>query len=87
MTLRTQAEETHRKSEEKFAKVFLSSPTAIAISRMRDGCLIDVSRAYEKLFKCRREEAIGHATVELGSWDDPEDRKKLLHPEGNYETC
>ena len=78
MTLHKQAEETHWKSEEKFAKIFRSSPTAIAITKMSNGCLIDVNQAFEKLFGCRREEVIGRTSVELGMWYDPKDRERLL---------
>ena len=78
MTARRWAEESLKRSEDKFAKVFQSSPTAIAISRMRDGYLIDVNQAYEKLFGYRREEVIGRTSTELGSWEDAEDRKGLL---------
>jgi len=74
---RKKAEEERRKSEEKFSKVFRSSPAAITITRLSDGLLIDANEALLKLLKYRREEIIGHTAAELHIWADYEDRMRL----------
>ncbi|MRR36532.1 PAS domain S-box protein, partial [bacterium] len=78
ITERRQVEEALRRSEEKFSKVFRSSPAAIAITRLRDGLLIEANAALLKLLKYTREEIIGHTTAELSIWADYEDRTRLL---------
>src|SRR6266480_4063587 len=47
--------------EERFAKVFRSSPDAMLIIRRRDSCIIDVNERWQTIFGYRREEAIQHA--------------------------
>jgi PAS domain S-box-containing protein len=74
ITARKRAEESLRKSEEKFAKAFRCSPVAIAVTRLSDGRVIEVNEAMLKLLHFRRNEVIGHTTLELGIWVDVNDR-------------
>ncbi len=67
-----------RLTEEKFAKVFNSSPDAIAISLLADGRYIDVNSAFERIIGYARDEAIGRSSPDLGIWVDPEERRHLL---------
>jgi PAS domain S-box-containing protein len=76
VTARTQAEEALRRSEEKFAKSFHSSPVAMSLSSMAEGRLIDVNRAFEMLLGRKREEIVGKTSVELG-FIEPEERALL----------
>ena len=55
-------------SERHFAKIFLASPVAIGISRIRGGHFLDVNQAFERLYGYRREEIIGHTSTELQLW-------------------
>ncbi len=48
ITARKRAKEALRESEEKFSKIFYSSPVPIAISRVSDGCYVDVNDAFFK---------------------------------------
>ncbi|MEW6160656.1 MAG: PAS domain S-box protein, partial [Verrucomicrobiota bacterium] len=73
VTARKQAEAELRSSEERFAKVFRSSPVAIAISTVEDGCLIDLNEAYRKMFGYERAEMVGRNAAEL-IWVDPKRR-------------
>src|SRR5512134_2910400 len=66
-----------RRSQELLAKLFRSSPAAIALVRQPDGVLIDVNDAYERLFGWTRAEAIGQSTAALRVWVDPEDRTRF----------
>ncbi|MBS1857363.1 MAG: PAS domain S-box protein [Acidobacteria bacterium] len=65
------AEARLRESEEKFATVFRSNPTAMAISDPREGSrVIDVNDAFEKITGYRRDEAVGRTSVEKWFWLD-----------------
>jgi PAS domain S-box-containing protein len=58
---------TERKqAEEHFSSAFHSSPTAITITRLKDGRVIDVNQAWCELFGYTREQAIGRSSLELG---------------------
>jgi PAS domain S-box-containing protein len=62
ITERKWAEEALRKSEEKFATAFRSSPIAIAVTRLRDGCILDANEAMLKLLHFTADEAIGRSS-------------------------
>jgi PAS domain S-box-containing protein len=75
---RQQVVEILRKSEDKFAKVFHSNPAAIAISKIDDACFIDCNESLEKILGYSREELIGRSPIELGIWENPEDRTLFI---------
>lgn len=64
-------------SEERFSKAFNFSPYPMSITTLKDGRYIDVNNSYLELLGCRREEIIGHKTVEL-FWLSEEDRKIIF---------
>ena len=49
-------------SRELLEKLFRNSPAAIRLVRLRDGVMLDVNEAYERMFGWRREEVIGCST-------------------------
>jgi PAS domain S-box-containing protein len=74
ITARKAAEEELRNSEDKFQKAFMSSPVAIAITLLENGCILDTNDAFANLFGWTREEVIGRTSLEIGNWTRPEDR-------------
>ncbi len=72
------AERALRSSEEKFSKVFRSSPDWIAITTLSDGRFIDVNDAFLRITGYEREEVIGRTFAELGLWVDSDGRTKLV---------
>ena len=79
ITERKRAEAALRKSEEKFAKAFLSSPAAVALSDFNDdGRFVDVNETFELVNGYRRDEAIGRTALELGMWADVADFDKCV---------
>ncbi len=72
------AEEALRRSEEKFSKIFRSSPDWMAISTLEDGRLIDVNDAFLRITGYSRDEVIGRTSAQLGLWVDPEERKRVV---------
>jgi PAS domain S-box-containing protein/putative nucleotidyltransferase with HDIG domain len=75
---RKRAEESLRKSEEKFTKAFRASPTIVVITRAGDGCFIEVNESFEKIMGYTREEALGHTSLELGLFVNPAERERLV---------
>ena len=67
-----------RQSEEKFRRIFNTSPVAIAIASLEEGRLIDANRAYWKLTGLDPDDAIGKTTVELESWSSAAERQEFV---------
>jgi diguanylate cyclase (GGDEF)-like protein/PAS domain S-box-containing protein len=86
VTERKRAETALRQSEERFARVFHSSPDAIVISRLSDGTYIDANEAWERLCGYPRDEVIGRRSTELGIWVQPRDRERLMVHLANNRT-
>ena len=72
------AEEALRKSEEKFAMVFRSSPIALAIIRASDYRFMDANPGHFLLSGYTREEVIGRTSAELRLFVDPAQREELI---------
>jgi two-component system, cell cycle sensor histidine kinase and response regulator CckA len=77
ITERTQYEEILRQSEEKFSAIFQASPDAIILSRLHDEMILDVNESFTRITGFTAEEVVGKTSVEIGLWDDINDRAKL----------
>jgi PAS domain S-box-containing protein len=73
-----QAEASRTLSEEKFAKVFRSSPIAFSITTVAEGLFIDVNEAFERRYGYSRKELVGRTVFDIGVWDNPGDRAQML---------
>jgi len=73
-----EAEGGRRISEEKFQKVFRASPIAFSITTIDEGRFLDVNAAFETRYGYCRAEVIGHTVFELGIWDGPSDRVRMV---------
>jgi len=73
-----QSEESRELSEEKFTKVFRSSPIAFSITTVDDGRFIDVSEAFERRYGYARTELLGRTVFDVGIWGDSRERKHML---------
>ncbi|MCW2118386.1 PAS domain S-box protein [Flavobacterium sp. 7A] len=65
-------------SEEKFKKIFLTSPDLVTITQIDDGMYIDVSENFIQISGYTREEIIGKTSNELNIWSDPKDRIRMI---------
>ena len=77
-TALAQSEGIRRASEEKFQKVFRSSPVAFSITTLNEGRFVDVNAVFEIRYGYSRTELIGHTIHELAIWEDPADRTFMI---------
>jgi PAS domain S-box-containing protein len=73
-----QAEESRELSEEKFTHVFRSSPIAFSITTVNEGRFLDVNEAFERRYGYARSELLGSTVLDVGIWDDPSERPRML---------
>lgn len=77
-TALAQSEDSRRSTEDKFQKVFRSSPIPFSITTLKDGRFMDVNAAFERRYGYTRAEVLGHTVHELRIWEDPGDRELML---------
>lgn len=77
-TDRKLSEAALRESEERFRKVFQSSPVAICITTLEEGRLLDANYAYWDLTGYDPETSIGRDATQLKMWDIPEERQEFV---------
>ena len=73
-----QSEADRRASEEKFQKIFHSSPIAFSITTLEEGRFLEVNRAFEGRYGYSRREILGRTIQDLRIWEDPADRRLLV---------
>ena len=78
ITDQKKAEETSRQTEEKFYKVFATTPDCIAITRLADGIIGDVNMGFEGITGWLRDEVIGRMTRDINFWVDPAERNRVV---------
>ncbi len=69
-----------RQAEEKFHKIFMTTPNCIAISRIDDGKIMDVNNVFEDIVGWKRELVIGtHSTgAPVRFWVDLSEREFMI---------
>jgi len=75
---RIRIEKKMKADEERFYKVFRSSPAPTYISTIDDGRYIDINDSGLSLLGYAHHEIIGHTVRELSIWENYKDRKPLL---------
>jgi PAS domain S-box-containing protein len=69
---------TVRDSEERFHTAFQTSPDAISINRLADGCFLEVNDGFEQLLGRKRADVIGRTSEDLAIWSDLSARRMLF---------
>ncbi|MFS8120772.1 MAG: response regulator, partial [Microcoleus sp.] len=67
-----------RLSEEKFAKAFRSSPNPITITRLKDGCYLEINEAFCQTIGYSAAEILARTALALNLWESREARTKLF---------
>ncbi|HXJ29580.1 MAG TPA: response regulator [Gemmatimonadales bacterium] len=83
---RRRAEEELRQSEERFSRVFRSSPVGIVITTLDDGRYLDANDAFLTLLGRTRDQVQGKTTIELGVWRDAAERTRMVEALGTHGT-
>ena len=78
ITARKKAEDALKMSESKFSKAFQASPAALSITSLEEGRFIEVNDLFLAITGFSRDNIIGHTTLELGFYVDPEERRNLV---------
>jgi|WetSurMetagenome_2_1015567.scaffolds.fasta_scaffold00094_8 two-component system, cell cycle sensor histidine kinase and response regulator CckA len=78
ITERKQAEEMSRLSEEKFSKIFMTTPDCIAITRMKDGKIMDVNPSFKEFWGWERNEVVGRTSLDINFWVDQAERARMV---------
>jgi len=75
---RRQVEAELRQSEEKFSKAFRASPSAILISTLASGRIIEVNDSFLQLYGGDLDSVVGRTAKDLNLWAAPEYRAEML---------
>lgn len=78
ITERKLAEGALKQSEEKFRVSFMTSMDAFYWSTLEDGKIIEVNPVFKEVWGYTREEVIGRTSLQLGLYQDPNDRAKMI---------
>ncbi|PKO48646.1 MAG: hypothetical protein CVU31_04045, partial [Betaproteobacteria bacterium HGW-Betaproteobacteria-4] len=62
-------------SETRYRTAFETTLDAIAITRLQDGVYLEVNQAFLDMSGYARHELIGHSSLEISIWANPEDRQ------------
>ena len=72
------AAEALREGEERYRAAFQMNLDSIDICHLEDGKFVDVNDAFLHNLGFERDEVIGHTALELGIWENPADRQKMI---------
>ena len=67
-----------KQSEESYRTILRTAPYSIAISRISDGCYLEVNKAFCRRTGYSREEALGRTPFDLNLYKNPSDRERMI---------
>lgn len=74
---RKHSEQALRESEERFSSFFALSPEPFVVARYPNGEYLQVNEAWERMFGYRQAEVAGRSALDIGLWENPDDRSRL----------
>lgn len=77
ITERKRTEAILRESQQRFSKIFHSSPIGISVSRLADNRIVDINEAGLNILGYDREEIIGNSHLSLSSWGGLSKREEV----------
>jgi PAS domain S-box-containing protein len=78
ITDRKHTMEALKQSEEKFSKLFETSPIWTCLTTLDTGVFLEANQAFFKVTGWRKEEVIGRKATEIGLWIDPAERQIVV---------
>ncbi len=81
------AQESLRKSEERYRTAFQMTMDAVALNRIADGTYVDCNLAFQTMTMYTRDEIMGRTSAELGIWTDPLDRTRMIETVKSGKVC
>jgi PAS domain S-box-containing protein len=78
LTERYRIEKTLRESEEKYSKVFHTSPYAITLNEVKTGNFIDANNAFYQISGYSKEEIKAHPEIGKSIWVDDNERLEVM---------
>ena len=79
--------EALRATEIRYRTAFQMNLDSVDICHKEDGTFIDVNDAFLRITGFERDEVIGHTAQEIGIWDNPQDRQKLIEALSLTSSC
>jgi PAS domain S-box-containing protein len=77
-TERALADSALKESEKKFSNLFNYSPLVHAVTELSTGIYLEVNDKFLTTLQYSRQEIVGHSSLDLSIWADPEDRKRIV---------
>lgn len=74
---KTEAAAERARDHKNFRKMFEINPVPSVVSTLKEGRILDINQAFEKVTGYSRDEAIGKTSTELNLWPHPKDRSRL----------
>ncbi len=74
---RKEAAEALERSEERLAGIVRAAPLGITVSLTGDGTFIEVNDTFASMLGYERNELLGHSSIQLGLWVDPDERARV----------
>ncbi|MGE4330899.1 PAS domain S-box protein, partial [Diaphorobacter sp.] len=79
-----ETQEALRVSQAKYTTVYQTLPDAAGITRLADGCYLDVNPAFERMLGKPRDQILGRTSAELGVWAHEDQRARLVQALQNH---
>lgn len=73
-----EAQEGRTISEQRFAKIFRSSPIAFSITTVDEGRFVDINEAFELRYGYARDQLLGRTVFDVGVWNNPSERAQIV---------
>lgn len=72
------ADLVEKNSDERFAKAFHANPQPMWLTMLATGFFVDVNDSFLAMSGYTRDEVIDHTSLELGMWENPDERPELV---------
>jgi diguanylate cyclase (GGDEF)-like protein/PAS domain S-box-containing protein len=78
ITARRRAEDTRRRGDERFGRIFRALPAGVVVTTVDEGRVLEVNERFLAMLGYERDEVVGRTALDLGIWSDPAERAALI---------